>query len=206
MILNQEYNDRTQASDGGMMINQNPDGSQHFDNKLKVRRNRRSHRLQKKNSLDVQFRRRFSMLRDVNAASNNIYNASMSNGFNNGGFTDLDASNLGGGMPSGGLAHDSRSSSLMPGMNGLGGMAGMGGPRASMSNISSKFIDKKFNKILINMQQNLPQTSGAAGGGAGVVSGNESAMEQAERWNALPNKHKKNRKRKTHEEVETHNV
>jgi hypothetical protein len=179
-----------------MMINNNPDGSQHFDNKLKVRRNRRSRRLQKKNSLDVQFRRRFSMLRDVNAASNNIYNASISNGFN--GFTDLDASNLGGaaGMPSG-LAGDSRSSSLMPGA-GLAAMAGMG-PRASMGNISGKILDKKFNKILINMQQNLPQTSGA-------VSGNESAMEQAERWNALPSKHKKNKKRRVHDEVETHNI
>lgn len=31
------------------------------------KRNRRSRRLQKKNSLDVQFRRRFSMLRDGNA-------------------------------------------------------------------------------------------------------------------------------------------
>lgn len=36
------------------------------------KRNRRSRRLQKKNSLDVQFRRRFSMLRDGNAGVVNI--------------------------------------------------------------------------------------------------------------------------------------
>lgn len=35
------------------------------------KRNRRSRRLQKKNSLDVQFRRRFSMLRDGNAGVRN---------------------------------------------------------------------------------------------------------------------------------------
>jgi hypothetical protein len=185
-----------------MMVNNNPDGvgdasnSQHFDNKLKVRRNRRSRRLQKKNSLDVQFRRRFSMLRDVNAASNNIYNASISNGFN--GFTDLDATNLA--APSGMMGHDSRSSSLMPG-------AGLG-PRASMGNISGKLLDKKFNKILVTMQQNLPGTSG--GGGTGGVSGNESAAEHhAERWSALPGKHRKIRKARKatlDDDIETHNV
>ena len=174
-----------------MLISNNPDGStsQNFDHKMKARRNRRSRRLQKKNSLDVQFRRRFSMLRD-NAASNNIYNASISNGFN--GFTDLDATNMGG-MASA-LGRDSRASSMMPG----GGGAPSLGPRASMGNISAKLLDKKFNKILINMQQNLPQSGSNEDGLTNT--------NQADKWNALPNKHKKNRKRKAPVLAETQNV
>ena len=41
------------------------------ETKLQNRRNRRSRRLQKKNSLDVQFRKRFSMLRDGQTIDNN---------------------------------------------------------------------------------------------------------------------------------------
>ena len=95
------------------------------------KRNRRSRRLQKKNSLDVNFRRRFSMLRDGNAAANNIYNESIS-GFNG---IDLDMS-----------------------VNGIGGMmgresraSGMFGARASSTNLSNKIIDKRFNKMIFNM-------------------------------------------------------
>ena len=90
-----------------------------------AKRNRRSRRLQKKNSLDVQFRRRFSMLRDNNAAANNIYNESES-AFN---AMDMDG------------GRESRTSSMMPNL----------GPRASSGNLSTKILDKRFNKMLFNM-------------------------------------------------------
>lgn len=98
---------------------------------MQHKRNRRSRRLQKKNSLDVNFRRRFSMLREGNAAANNIYNESI--GFNG---LDMDATN---GIQSA-LGRDSRTSGIMP-----------GGPRASSGNLSNKILDKRFNKMLFNM-------------------------------------------------------
>lgn len=100
-----------------------------------AKRNRRSRRLQKKNSLDVQFRRRFSMLRDGNVAVNNMYNTSEAGGFygvNNG--TDFDLTN---GISASGIGRESRTS--------------QGGPRASSGNLSAKILDKRFNKILFNM-------------------------------------------------------
>jgi hypothetical protein len=90
-----------------------------------AKRNRRSRRLQKKNSLDVQFRRRFSMLRDNNAAVNNIYNESES------AFNAMDTDG----------GRESRNSSMMPNL----------GPRASSGNLSTKILDKRFNKMLFNM-------------------------------------------------------
>ena len=101
-------------------------------------RNRRSRRLQKKNSLDVQFRRRFSMLRDGNAAANNIYNTSGL--FNT---AELDAANANGNSNgiSNGPGRESRTSSMMPTI----------GPRASSGNLSTKILDKRFNKMLFNM-------------------------------------------------------
>lgn len=96
---------------------------------MNKKRNRRSRRLQKKNSLDVNFRRRFSMLRDGNAAANNIYNDSIL-GFNG---VDLDTSaNIGG------MGHESRASVMF-------------GARASSTNLSNKIIDKRFNKMIFNM-------------------------------------------------------
>ena len=100
-------------------------------------RNRRSRRLQKKNSLDVQFRRRFSMLRDGNAAANNIYNTSGL--FNTG---DLDAANNANNTGiAAGPGRETRTSSMMPTI----------GPRASSGNLSTKILDKRFNKMLFNM-------------------------------------------------------
>lgn len=194
MCLIKEYNDR------GEFVTNNPDGTsrQQFDSnqaKLNARRNRRSRRLQKKNSLDVQFRRRFSMLRDVNAASNNIYNASISNGFN--GFNDLDASNLMGIASA--LGRDSRASSMMPGQ----------GPRASMGNMSSKLLNKNFNKILINMQQQQQQPQSSQNQfptSSHHRDGSVEQMGQAERWSELPTKHKKNRKRKAPIAVSEQNI
>ncbi len=109
----------------------------HLEGKLQAKRNRRSRRLQKKNSLDVQFRRRFSMLRDGNVAVNNMYNTSEVGGFygqTNG--TDFDLTN---GIATG-LGRESRTSGMNP-----------TGPRASSGNLSAKILDKRFNKILFNM-------------------------------------------------------
>jgi hypothetical protein len=104
--------------------------------RLKAKRNRRSRRLQKKNSLDVQFRRRFSMLKEGNAAVNSIYNE-MSE-LNN---PDLETVNSTGGI---GIAlatgRESRASSMMP-----------NAARASSGNLSAKILDKRFNKMLFNM-------------------------------------------------------
>ena len=100
-------------------------------------RNRRSRRLQKKNSLDVQFRRRFSMLRDGNAAANNIYNTS---GLFNTGELDA-AANVNSNGIANGPGRESRTSSMMPTI----------GPRASSGNLSTKILDKRFNKMLFNM-------------------------------------------------------
>ena len=112
---------------------------EHQEGRIQAKRNRRSRRLQKKNSLDVQFRRRFSMLKDGNAAANNIYNESINEaGFNGlANAIDLDTTH--------GIANaagrDSRNSSMMPGL----------GPRASSGNLSNKILDKRFNKMLFNM-------------------------------------------------------
>lgn len=110
--------------------------------RIQAKRNRRSRRLQKKNSLDVQFRRRFSMLRDGNVANNSIYNSSeVGAGFGNG----ANESALTNGLASG-LGRESRTS-------------GMLGPRASYGNLSSKLLDKRFNKLLINMPSIPPNKS-----------------------------------------------
>ena len=115
-------------------ISEQPDG------RIQAKRNRRSRRLQKKNSLDVQFRRRFSMLKDGNAAANNIYNESINEaGFNGlANAIDLDTTTHGIANAAG---RDSRNSSMMPGL----------GPRASSGNLSNKILDKRFNKMLFNM-------------------------------------------------------
>ena len=135
--------------DGGGEQHMNDLYSSHQDEKFKIQakqRNRRSRRLQKKNSLDVQFRRRFSMLRDGNAAANNIYNTSglfnavdldTTNANNNANNANNNSNN---GISSG-PGRDSRTSSMMPGI----------GPRASSGNLSTKILDKRFNKMLFNM-------------------------------------------------------
>jgi hypothetical protein len=121
----------------GAVVPSQQDGITGNDGKVIAKRNRRSRRLQKKNSLDVQFRRRFSMLRDGNAAANNIYGSEIGglNSIMNG--TDLDATN---GINSGN-GRDSRTSSMMPTI----------GPRISSGNLSTKILDKRFNKMLFNM-------------------------------------------------------
>ncbi len=101
--------------------------------RIQAKRSRRSRRLQKKNSLDVQFRRRFSMLRDGNVHANSIYNSSELGGFANGANDSAITNGI-----STGAGRDSRAS-------------GMLGARASYGNISSKLIDKRFNKILNNI-------------------------------------------------------
>ena len=91
-------NSRSRSEDrgvDGVQTDTTLDGQQNAEgHKVQAKRNRRSRRLQKKNSLDVQFRRRFSMLRDGNVAVNNMYNTSEAGGFygvSNG--TDFDLSN-----------------------------------------------------------------------------------------------------------------
>lgn len=69
------------------------------------------------------------MLRDGNAAANNIYNDSIL-GFNG---VDLDTS-----VNVGGMGRESRAS-------------GMFGARASSTNLSNKIVDKRFNKMIFNM-------------------------------------------------------
>lgn len=145
------------------------------------KRNRRSRRLQKKNSLDVQFRRRFSMLRDGNAAgagvNNNIYNESEA-GFN--GLVDLDATTQGGGAGGSALGRDSRTSSMMPPI----------GLRASSGNLSTRLLDKRFNKMLFNMH-GIP------------VSGNITSKKNQAQMDANA-KMKGNRKRKPLQIEEQH--
>jgi hypothetical protein len=130
------------------------------------------------------------MLRDVNAASNNIYNVSVSNGFN--GLTDLDATQAdasGGGAPNMvGFGRDSRASSIMMMSQQHPGQVG---PRTSMGNISNKLLDKKFNKIL-SLQQARD----------GVIRTNDQEIN-TNADNAKNNK--KHRKRKTQNVIE-HNV
>ncbi len=88
-----QANPRSKSEDRGLDGGQADANGQYAEtgHKIQAKRNRRSRRLQKKNSLDVQFRRRFSMLRDGNVAVNNMYNTSEAGGFggeNNG--TDFD--------------------------------------------------------------------------------------------------------------------
>lgn len=138
------------------------------------KRNRRSRRLQKKNSLDVQFRRRFSMLRDGNAGvNNNIYNESEA-GFN--GLVDLDATNGGASV----LGRESRTSTMMPPV----------GLRASSGNLSTRLLDKRFNKMLFNMH-GIP------------VSGNITSKRNQAQLDAA-SKMKGNRKRKPLQIEEQH--
>lgn len=92
ILANSRSKSEDRVLDGGQ-TDTTMDG-QHDGHRIQAKRNRRSRRLQKKNSLDVQFRRRFSMLRDGNAAANNMYNTSETGGFygaNNG--TDFDLTN-----------------------------------------------------------------------------------------------------------------
>jgi len=79
------------------------------------------------------------MLKDGNAAANNIYNESITEGAYNGmsNVIDLDTTN---GIATA-VGRDSRNSSMMPGV----------GPRASSGNLSNKILDKRFNKMLFNM-------------------------------------------------------
>jgi hypothetical protein len=104
--------------------------------KIQAKRNRRSRRLQKKNSLDVQFRRRFSMLRDGNVVANSIYNSSeVGNSGVNGFISNVNDTSIANGA----------------GRESVSGGTGMLGPRASYGNLSSKLLDKRFNKLLVNM-------------------------------------------------------
>jgi hypothetical protein len=144
------------------------------DHRHMQKRNRRSRRLQKKNSLDVQFRRRFSMLRDGNAAVNNIYNESEA-GFN--GLVDLDATN--GGVSA--LGRESRTSSMMPPV----------GLRTSSGNLSTRLLDKRFNKMLFNMH-GIP------------VSGNITSKNKNQAQLDANSKMKGNRKRKPLQIEEQH--
>ena len=161
---------------------------QHDGHRIQAKRNRRSRRLQKKNSLDVQFRRRFSMLRDGNAAANNMYNTSETGGFyagNNG--TDFDLTN---GIASG-IGRESRASGVNQ------------GPRASSGNISAKILDKRFNKILLNMH-GIPIKS--EGNKKYVNHVRSSSQEDAQYSNPATNVHsrrKANRKHKA-DVVEQH--
>lgn len=149
------------------------------DGKVQAKRNRRSRRLQKKNSLDVQFRRRFSMLRDGNAAANNIYNESDVNAMINA--IDLDASNLNG--------RESRTSGMMA-----------LGPRQSTGNLSTKILDKRFNKMLFNMHgvPVKPNVSNPQNKKNDVSSSNEQSQQQSSRAKG----EKGNRKRKNQNIVE----
>lgn len=91
--LNSRSRSEDRVLDGGQ-TDTTLDGQNNDGHRIKAKHNRRSRRLQKKNSLDVQFRRRFSMLRDGNVAVNNMYNTSEAGGFygvNNG--TDFDLTN-----------------------------------------------------------------------------------------------------------------
>lgn len=72
------------------------------------------------------------MLRDGNGVTNSIYNTSQVDGFLN-----ANESATTNGIATG-LGRESRGS-------------GMLGPRASYGNLSSKLLDKRFNKLLINM-------------------------------------------------------
>jgi hypothetical protein len=120
--------------------------------RVQAKHNRRSRRLQKKNSLDVQFRRRFSMLRDGNGSNgiNPIYNGSEilgvnglttnnNSAFNNNNGLDFDD---GTGISVAG-GRDSRVSGMAPSI----GLR----PRQSSGNLSTKILDKRFNKMLFNM-------------------------------------------------------
>lgn len=91
--MNSRSRSEDRVLDGGQ-TDTTLDGQNNDGHRIKAKHNRRSRRLQKKNSLDVQFRRRFSMLRDGNVAVNNMYNTSEAGGFygvNNG--TDFDLTN-----------------------------------------------------------------------------------------------------------------
>ena len=114
-----------------------------------VKRNRRSRRLQKKNSLDVQFRRRFSMLKEVN---NNSPSGVMLDGADAGGgmcLTEMNGSGRGGG---GGV---SKTNSML---------ASNVGRRASIGNLSTTkmFQDRRFNKMLISMHDKHDNTAAAS--------------------------------------------
>ena len=74
--------------------------------------------------------------------NNNIYNESEA-GFN-GGLVDLDAT---GGVGGAGAGRESRTSSMLP----PGMMPPPVGLRASSGNLSTRLLDKRFNKMLFNM-------------------------------------------------------
>ena len=80
--MNSRSKSEERGLDGGGHTDTTLDDQQAGGHQIQAKRNRRSRRLQKKNSLDVQFRRRFSMLRDGNVAVNNMYNTSEAGGFN----------------------------------------------------------------------------------------------------------------------------
>ena len=97
------------------------------------------------------------MLKDGNAVANSIYNTSEVS------FKAEPESVAGMGIA---LGADKGSNSMMTGL----------GPRTSFANLSSKILDKRFNKMLINMQ-NMPSKSGNQNGNShdntSDISGNE---------------------------------
>jgi hypothetical protein len=141
------------------------------------------------------------MLKDGNAAANNIYNESINEGAYNGMSNAIDLDTTNGITTAGG--RDSRNSSTMPGF----------GPRASSGNLSNKILDKRFNKMLFNMhgipvkpnvinQQNnnnkkdskYPQMSA------------DLFQQPNQLSSAAPPKAKGNRKRKTQQNIVEQNV
>ena len=135
------------------------------------------------------------MLKDGNAAANNIYNESINEGGFNGLANTIDLDTTTNGIATAG-GRDSRNSSMMPGV----------GPRASSGNLSNKILDKRFNKMLFNMHgipvkpnvinqqnnkkdKNYPQMSA-------------DLFQQSNQLNAPQPRTKGNRKRKTQNIVE----
>lgn len=120
--------------------------------------------------------------------NNNIYNESEA-GFN--GLVDLDATGTGaggvGGAGGSGMGRDSRTSSMMPPLQ----MQPPVGLRASSGNLSTRLLDKRFNKMLFNMH-GIP------------VSGNITSQKKNQTQLDNAAKMKGNRKRKPLQIEEQH--